>query len=31
VSVASITGRELFLKSAHSEDAVDGARHEPRQ
>lgn len=31
VSVAGIAGRELFLESAHGEDAVDGARHEPCQ
>lgn len=31
VPVTGISGRELFLESAHGEDAVDGARHEPCQ
>lgn len=31
LSVTGIAGRELVLESAHGEDAVDGARHEPRQ
>lgn len=31
LSVAGISGRELFLESGHGEDAVNCARHEPCQ